>query len=563
MKRNLIFIYLAILFLSVYSSPIFSRMAKPSDRFEQYSGDNKIYDIRLIDPNLGERAEVEVKYFFNGSGTFAQIQVEIVGVTGEVLQNGTATEAIRSSGKEKLVVSIRRAFNVDHPYQSQKAIVKMFVFNGKDGRGEKIKFIDWSIGSKTPDVKKEFDLGIDWPAYNKYIPNNPTADDIKKAYSEAQKMIDRSNKESLKRAKQILDTIVLNDPGFVMAYHEIARHNLRTQWSSGGKENALRVLNNAIDIDSDVADLYILRGRVHTLLDNNELALKDFRKAKKIGTENLWLYTHWGRMLERQNKTKETIEKYKKVVNIERGYDRNDRAQHDAYWRLNKVYIRNKEYKKADKLLSKRDAVYNDNPCLKAHHSKFLIKYTDELERAKDLVLEAKKDNCEDKDIDATLAITHYASWVKYLELGEKRKAALEYGKAQTLSGDMLTIVSELADTDKTARIIKHLIKKGVPVDTDDSSGRTALTDGIYQKNIEKVERLIKYGADVNHRRHKYAWTPLMVAVLVSDSGIAALLLDHGADLEARGPNGVTALQVAVAKGDEKMINVLTKGEGI
>lgn len=128
------------------------------------------------------------------------------------------------------------------------------------------------------------------------------------------------------------------------------------------------------------------------------------------------------------------------------------------------------------------------------------------------------------------------------------------------------------------ASVVLRLIKRGMDVNTADSTGNTllmlavrdghlplmeallvnranlnrrnqfgdsALMLGALKARLETVRRLIDLGADLNPD----GWTPLHYAIFGGSKEVTAFLIAKGAKLDARAPNGQTPLMVAVKLG--------------
>lgn len=71
------------------------------------------------------------------------------------------------------------------------------------------------------------------------------------------------------------------------------------------------------------------------------------------------------------------------------------------------------------------------------------------------------------------------------------------------------------------------------------------------------VGTLLERGADANASASRKGWKPLMAAAKTGEWRVAELLLNAGADVEARYPNGKTPLYCAAEWGHAKAVEVL------
>ena len=79
--------------------------------------------------------------------------------------------------------------------------------------------------------------------------------------------------------------------------------------------------------------------------------------------------------------------------------------------------------------------------------------------------------------------------------------------------------------------------------------------------DVLQMEVLLDQGAQVN-ARNAHGWTPLHVAAAGGDPAVIALLLQHGADVHAQSHIGTTALDNATTRGGRKAVIDLLLAHG-
>ena len=123
------------------------------------------------------------------------------------------------------------------------------------------------------------------------------------------------------------------------------------------------------------------------------------------------------------------------------------------------------------------------------------------------------------------------------------------------------------AAADHDADMVGFLLRQRADLEAGDNEGARPLhlavkrsaetTDGERAARVEVQEALLAAGAHVMATDASGA-TPLHWAALNGDLEFARLLLEHGADIEAREPGeGLTALHVAAAGGDADIVKLL------
>lgn len=112
-----------------------------------------------------------------------------------------------------------------------------------------------------------------------------------------------------------------------------------------------------------------------------------------------------------------------------------------------------------------------------------------------------------------------------------------------------------LALRDDAPRVASALLAHPqTKVDIANGSGETPLMMAALKGKADWARRLVEQGARVN----RDGWTPLHYAATGSDStAVLAFLLDNGAVVDARAPNGNTPLMMAARYGAFASVDVL------
>lgn len=117
--------------------------------------------------------------------------------------------------------------------------------------------------------------------------------------------------------------------------------------------------------------------------------------------------------------------------------------------------------------------------------------------------------------------------------------------------GQLALFLALRAGSDRVASAL--LAHPDLRVDRTNALGETALMMAALRGREDWVTRLLAAGAQVN----RPGWTPLHYAASAPTIGVLKMLLDKGATIDARAPNGATPLMTAAQHGPEEAVAAL------
>ena len=151
-------------------------------------------------------------------------------------------------------------------------------------------------------------------------------------------------------------------------------------------------------------------------------------------------------------------------------------------------------------------------------------------------------------------------SLFKTIELGDVQNTflLLEAGIDINVIINKKTPLIAAIDLDKQ-KVIEHLITQWVPdVTMKQDNGRTALIAAIEKSNTNIIRKLINLGADIDDPLND-GTTPLMKATLVGNYELVNILLKSGANPNLKNSNNDSALSIAIANNEKKILRLLQK----
>jgi ankyrin repeat protein len=114
-----------------------------------------------------------------------------------------------------------------------------------------------------------------------------------------------------------------------------------------------------------------------------------------------------------------------------------------------------------------------------------------------------------------------------------------------------------LAAENGDAKMLDLLLKAGARVGSRLPSGETPLMSAARAGKVDAVDLLIGRGADLNVQQTSKGQNALMWAVAERHLNVVRILLEHGADVNAKSSSGFTALMFAGREGDSGIAELL------
>jgi len=105
--------------------------------------------------------------------------------------------------------------------------------------------------------------------------------------------------------------------------------------------------------------------------------------------------------------------------------------------------------------------------------------------------------------------------------------------------------------------MVHLLLDRGAEIDARRKNGETVLWSAVMSKDLAMMQLLLDRGADLEAPDGWNMDRPLTWAARWSYEPVVLLLLDHGADVNAKDWKGLTALWHAASRGDMAMVRLL------
>lgn len=493
----------------------------------------------------------------------------------------TSIESIRTVGStdEKSTVAITYSYDGEflpsHLIVTAKSTTSEARISGWGGRSNEIKkgenrflLIDVPRAGKTRiDTTYALEITIHSTqkpliAHRIFSWSHPQLDkkfSLQSQLNDAIDMIDNvgANGNSLANAKNKIEKVILEDPKNAQAYLELARIAMKSDRDATERSNyqglqeARRLIQVALEIDPNYANSYILYGYVLAVDHKTDEAIKAFKRAQKIGTNNLWLYYNWGLALQNANRINESIAKYREgiaLTPIPQTYElrSNNRSVPMIFGRLIGLLEEKQDWSALDTLYQKQIAVL-DCSCNYAYYAEFQLSKQGDYEGAIKNASIAYDSDYESiaRPILAAAYLTKWALLNKNVPASD-RNQWLNKGQALTDNSQMLIV--GLAAAPNAIKVLTNLKQAGFQIDSVDAKGMTPLGYAAAKGDSKAVANLIALGANPN-RSLSGGWTPLMIATALNQIQVVSTLLSKDANINHKSSDGQTARSIALGYG--------------
>ena len=149
------------------------------------------------------------------------------------------------------------------------------------------------------------------------------------------------------------------------------------------------------------------------------------------------------------------------------------------------------------------------------------------------------------------------ATFGNRLEMGDiaQLRKWLDAGLGPNFVGDRIGTGLMIAAWQGDIPMMELLVARGADVNRRNAVGERALLHASWRGQVAAVKWLLAHGARIDSEPMQ--WSALHYAVFAGHADVAKLLLDNGADINARSTNGSSVLMMAVYEGHENLVRQL------
>lgn len=297
------------------------------------------------------------------------------------------------------------------------------------------------------------------PIDKKYQTSFP---ELYKKYDNARKALDkhRGRREQLIEAKKSLDEVLIKEGAFAPAYREYARlfmkagHTGLGNFQAGVLGSAEAALLEAIRIEPEYADAYVLLGHLYTNTESYAKAEGSLKRAEKIGTELPWFHLNYADLLKDLGRLDEALPHYMSVINSD-----TDNRNAYSYALLGAAlhYKVKGNFAESEKWFIKYTS-YDQSAWGWGEYTRFLIFSVGNTDKA--IETGEKALSIMQYGLGRlNLACAYYAKWAELVE-HDSTSAQIYFDKASALIEDKNRVVRKMSQYNTTRMAAMKLAKK-------------------------------------------------------------------------------------------------------
>ena len=483
---------------------------------------------------------VQFDYFYTGDPYSAQLSTELTP------ERGAPSAPENIEGRITRLATPKRGANhmeseIRYPGAMQKTLQVAVVFREKYG-GDKVL------------ASQKIDQAIEWPDFTTWVRNQMLAKGTpQENLQRAVTMIDSEDPAYIAEAKTMLEGLLRDNPRFDDAYVELARVEMKSNWGTGGLHHAEELLQSALQIRPDSVNAKVLLGYVYAHQDHYAKADAVFSEAAAAKSNNLWLWTNWGELLEMEGKPDAAMLKYREAITRPMTHDSYDRARNMAYENLIKLLKPRSDLDGIEALYKQRLAEFGSGSCYSADYARFLLQQRGDAQAAIDLSTRALNQACNDTQSREVLGLAQYVKWA--MTPGQPGADALNQARLYLSAGPKLLYL--LAQSERTLGAARKLVASGEKIDQRDNEKMTALALALQDSDLAAAGRLLKLGAHPEVLVGVGAMPVALLPVFEGDVEAVRMLRRAGVDYSKISFQGVSAADFAVQSGNQALIKEL------
>ena len=381
-------------------------------------------------------------------------------------------------------------------------------------------------------------------------------------HKKAKNLIDNYSRKSGKmaEARNLLDQAQTLDGDYMPIYMELSRYLMRTGsgfsafWPTEQGYKAKAVLENALKLDAEYSHTYVLLGYVQTALHEFDDALVSFDKAEELSASSMWLYNNKAFWYQSQDdEDKALAEQAKVLAHVVDGSD-NDRALKGGLGKLAAMYVRLDRFDDARVVFERHHKDFPGDMSGLENYLTFLLAHTTDMPRIEQLFQVVKQRNCYCyPKVTAMIGVMRAAEKVDV----SPKEVVKGLISAQSTKTSFSEVIAQLGRGKEGKRALDKLFASELEMAQIEST-ESVLFSLLGSKDYETIKFFLKYGANPNKIDRRSGMSPIIHAVLMTDSELVKLLLTYGADPALEGSGGFSAYDLARDMDQKEVVDIIT-----